>query len=311
MRRRVFSTIIGLVILLVVLIFPNGVSQAGFIGVPNGWGITITYCRDGFSAVLSKDSGINAGDTYSATANATTPTVTGGTIASGSGPISGAFSTEAAFFGWGSLQAPGTPVHVDVSRTWNVDGTQTSFEDSTIGNCILAPITFFNPHDGRVNPLPGDRIAVWCNLGATPPNIDVWGIGSDSVGFRLATFNFSDVAKAAGKGLARNLGFNGGVNINMWAANSFYVAWRGGPYHATGQGDFAKNFTCSFPTTTASAVSGGSGGDIARSTTYSVQPGDTLASIARRANISLALLASTNGISNLNRIQVGQALLIP
>jgi LysM repeat protein len=45
--------------------------------------------------------------------------------------------------------------------------------------------------------------------------------------------------------------------------------------------------------------------------TYTVQQGDTLYSIARRAGISASTLQRANGINNANRITVGQALVIP
>jgi LysM repeat protein len=46
-------------------------------------------------------------------------------------------------------------------------------------------------------------------------------------------------------------------------------------------------------------------------TTYVVQPGDTLGSIARRFNTTVAAIASANGIVNPNLIFVGQVLVIP
>jgi LysM repeat protein len=46
-------------------------------------------------------------------------------------------------------------------------------------------------------------------------------------------------------------------------------------------------------------------------TTYRVQAGDTLSGIARRFNVSMALLAQINGITNPSRIFVGQVLTIP
>jgi putative chitinase len=47
------------------------------------------------------------------------------------------------------------------------------------------------------------------------------------------------------------------------------------------------------------------------STTYVVQPGDTLSRIAQRFNTTVAALAQLNGIVNPNRIQVGQRLIVP
>lgn len=44
---------------------------------------------------------------------------------------------------------------------------------------------------------------------------------------------------------------------------------------------------------------------------YVVQPGDTLAELAERFNVTLEQLASTNGIADINHIESGQELLIP
>lgn len=44
---------------------------------------------------------------------------------------------------------------------------------------------------------------------------------------------------------------------------------------------------------------------------YTVRPGDTLGTIARQFNTTVAAIASANGITNVNRIFAGQVLLIP
>lgn len=49
----------------------------------------------------------------------------------------------------------------------------------------------------------------------------------------------------------------------------------------------------------------------AQSSTYTVQPGDTLARIAARFNTTVAAIAQANGITNPNLIYVGQRLTIP
>ncbi len=46
-------------------------------------------------------------------------------------------------------------------------------------------------------------------------------------------------------------------------------------------------------------------------TTYTVQPGDTLAAIADRLGVEMEALAAANGIQDVNRIYVGQVLVIP
>src|SRR5699024_12142686 len=47
------------------------------------------------------------------------------------------------------------------------------------------------------------------------------------------------------------------------------------------------------------------------STTYTVRAGDTLYSIARRYNTTVAKIAQTNNIKNDNLIRIGQVLKIP
>jgi LysM repeat protein len=54
-----------------------------------------------------------------------------------------------------------------------------------------------------------------------------------------------------------------------------------------------------------------SGSAIARGSRYIVQPGDNLFRISLRAGVTLSALAAANGISNINRIFVGQVLIIP
>ena len=48
-----------------------------------------------------------------------------------------------------------------------------------------------------------------------------------------------------------------------------------------------------------------------RQETYTVQPGDTLAEIAIRYNITLEALATANGIEDYDHIEAGQVLVIP
>ena len=47
------------------------------------------------------------------------------------------------------------------------------------------------------------------------------------------------------------------------------------------------------------------------STTYTVAPGDTLSKISKMHNVSVSSIVSANGISNPNKIRVGQQLTIP
>jgi LysM repeat protein len=61
---------------------------------------------------------------------------------------------------------------------------------------------------------------------------------------------------------------------------------------------------------TATLAPGGTGGPVG-TTTYVVQPGDSLTAIAQRYRTTLNGLAQLNGISNPNRIFVGQRLIVP
>jgi hypothetical protein len=107
-------------------------------------------------------------------------------------------------------------------------------------------VTFFNPNDGRVDPRPGDRLAIYCNTTANPPTIGVYGVRDDSRGVFLATINVRDLLRA--RRITRSLGSLGTLNaIAIDANGNFYIAWTGGPYGATGQGIWAKSFNCRFP----------------------------------------------------------------
>jgi hypothetical protein len=106
--------------------------------------------------------------------------------------------------------------------------------------------TFFDPGDGRVDPRPGDRLAIYCNPGGSSPNVDVWGVLNDSTGRRLYTFAFSDLVKAGAKGITQKVEPLGTIYLRVDANNNFLASWTGGPAAATGVRDFAKSFTCNF-----------------------------------------------------------------
>lgn len=64
-------------------------------------------------------------------------------------------------------------------------------------------------------------------------------------------------------------------------------------------------------TTTTSQPVPASSSSTATATTYVVQPGDTLAIIGRKFGLSATVLASANGLNNINLIYVGQVLNVP
>lgn len=65
----------------------------------------------------------------------------------------------------------------------------------------------FTPNDSRVNPMTGDRLAVYCNQNS----IDVMGIDEDNNGFNLASF---PVAQFNGAAMART-STSGRVTLRM------------------------------------------------------------------------------------------------
>jgi hypothetical protein len=105
---------------------------------------------------------------------------------------------------------------------------------------------FYNPGDGRVDPRPGDRLAVYCNTAANPPSVDVWGVLNDSSGRRLFTFTFASLVAAGEKGITKKVEPLGTIFLRVDANNHFLASWTGGPAAATGVKDFAKSFTCDF-----------------------------------------------------------------
>jgi hypothetical protein len=105
---------------------------------------------------------------------------------------------------------------------------------------------FYNPGDNRVDPRPGDKIAVWCNPNDVPPALVIYGRNNENTSFLLAKFTFADLVKAGPKGLSKNLGADGVISAMVDDGNNFWVAWNGGKYKATGKGDFAKGFKCDF-----------------------------------------------------------------
>lgn len=105
---------------------------------------------------------------------------------------------------------------------------------------------FWNPGDGRVNPQPGDRIAVYCNTGK-PQTVGVYGVDSKGNGVFLANVSLADIIKAGEGGFVKNLGSKGTVFVGVGAdGTSFWAAWQG-PYGANASGAFAKEFACNFP----------------------------------------------------------------
>jgi hypothetical protein len=108
---------------------------------------------------------------------------------------------------------------------------------------------FFHSGDERIDPRPGDRLAVYCNQKA---QIVVYGIDNGQIdtkkGFLLGVFKHSDVKLAGDNGLTKNLGENGTLSISL-IKGWYWVAWNGGKFNATGKDIWVKNFpesACTF-----------------------------------------------------------------
>lgn len=137
--------------------------------------------------------------------------------------------------------------------------TDTSPSNDTIQIACVAPkvnrplpiFEGFNPRDGRVEPKPADRVAVYC----AGPELKVWGIGPDSVGFPIATFPFADIVNAGRGGISISKPGLGTVSVSVDSQNNFWLAWQGnisvsaGQFYADGtaKNGYAKGFTCAVP----------------------------------------------------------------
>jgi len=112
---------------------------------------------------------------------------------------------------------------------------------SNVAGAEPPPPKFFDPGDSRLDPRPGDRLAVYCN---PPDTLVVYGISNRGKGFLLTTFSHTELLAAGTAGLKKTLGDGNTVWISEDLTYHFWISWTGGEYNATGQGDFAKGSTC-------------------------------------------------------------------
>jgi hypothetical protein len=107
---------------------------------------------------------------------------------------------------------------------------------------------FFSPGDNRLDPRPGDRIAVWCN---PPDTVVVYGVKeTDSGGFWLVSFSNKELLKMGKNvGIYKPVPNNGQVSVSTDGQGNYWAAWNGGEHGADGQPEhgFAKGFHCDFP----------------------------------------------------------------
>ncbi|MCC7451150.1 MAG: SH3 domain-containing protein [Anaerolineae bacterium] len=118
---------------------------------------------------------------------------------------------------------------LNTSAIWASNPLQTSVSSPTFAT------------DSRVSPSAGDRVAVYCNANGT---IGVLGITNTGQGIGLLTFSGAEIVGSISGTVVKSVEPNGSVSLrgdNQW---NFQVAWFGGPYGATGSGNFAKSFSC-------------------------------------------------------------------
>jgi hypothetical protein len=156
-------------------------------------------------------------------------------------------ATQFVSTGPGSVTIPIQPPQSNGTLiTVGVSGPGGSFPNIASGQCSATASTWFNPGDGRVEPLPGDRVTAYCDI---PDGlITVYIVKPDSNGVKFGVFNYKDVLAAGGKGLSITSALNGVVSLSVDKQNNFWLAWNGGQYSADGQPNhgFAKGFNCAF-----------------------------------------------------------------
>ncbi len=127
----------------------------------------------------------------------------------------------------------------------------------------------FQPGDNRINPLTGDKLAVYCN----PSTVDVLGLNQDNNGFFLTTFSMAELSSAKP---TTHKTANGNVTLTLdqaptshigfqnfdqttptliWDTSAAYhITWTGGSFGADGSQPFVKTFACAYEFTPTSVA---------------------------------------------------------
>lgn len=119
----------------------------------------------------------------------------------------------------------------------------------------------FNPDDGRISPLTGDRVAVYCK----DNGVDVWGVDSSNNGVYLTSFSAQELKSQAavthntpqgavtlqfGSAVQTHWGYDTdtttALSLIVDKGAQYSIAWAGGSYAANGGGAFAKGFSCTY-----------------------------------------------------------------
>ena len=119
----------------------------------------------------------------------------------------------------------------------------------------------FQPGDNRINPLTGDRVAVYCNASS----VDVLGLDTDNNGTFLTTFSNAELTgskpvthKTALGTVTLKMDQTAQTHVGFSTFDQtvpslivdqgaqYHVTWMGGPDNADGSAAFVKSFSCTY-----------------------------------------------------------------
>ncbi|PJF42768.1 MAG: hypothetical protein CUN50_02915 [Candidatus Thermofonsia Clade 1 bacterium] len=105
------------------------------------------------------------------------------------------------------------------------------------------PAEFFDPGDGRCDPRPGDRLAIYYEGN----RILVYGVNNLSRGFLLASFDIKALQEAGEEGIYIDKGVDGTIAASIDDQGHVWVAWTGGQYNASGRPEHGFAKLCKVP----------------------------------------------------------------
>ena len=236
MKTRMLVLGLVLVFLLGVTVSPASASitPGSFSLIVNFTGASSSNCGTG--GYIAFSTSVTFGGGMNHTQVATVTDGQGNVLYSQSGPT----FPDGTYNSYGSFVYSATPTQNPITATVVFDGT--AYTGKADNPCLPSSGLggWFSPGDDRVDPRPGDRVAVYCRA----DKLTVYGILNDSKGAFLATFSHADLIKAGAKGITKRVEPLGTIFASLSGTSSFYVRWTGGPAAATGVKDFAKAFVC-------------------------------------------------------------------
>jgi LysM repeat protein len=301
--RRITLVLTALIVIATLFISP---AEAGIAALPAGWSFTVVeYCRNGFTVFAQTPAGgIADTNNYRVAITATSPVTSPRDIFNVTGPS--APQTGRLFYVyWTAPQSPGTSVSVTANLFINGADAGGGTDPSIVLDCSIPP-----PDDGRVNNIivdPEQTAAVYCRTNG----IEVLKV----IGNQPVTALFATVQEINAVGVPRvNTLIKSGLDVRLYRLTSgeFQInapGLQGKEYVFTWSG--CPAFTSNAPAPSAIPYTPYDPYGTTGTLVYIVQRGDTLARIAQRFGVSLAVLAGVNQIADINRIEVGQLLVIP